>query len=79
MTLRSNEPEVAQDNVQRPGADCLIHHGDEPALVLEVYDMLEPGVEAIGARPNVIPNAQQHDESVVSFQRHKSLSRRDIR
>ena len=60
MTLRSNEPEVAQDNVQRPGADCRIHYGDEPALVLEVYDTLEPGVEAIGADLDLIANAQQH-------------------
>ena len=60
MTLRSNEPEVAQDNVQRPGADCLIHYGDESPPVLEVYDTLEPGVEAIGADLDLIANAQQH-------------------
>ena len=39
--LRSGR-QVAQDNVQRPGADGLVHHGDETALVLEVYDALEP-------------------------------------
>ena len=60
MALRLGELEVAEDDVQWAGADCLVHYGDEPTLVLEVYSALEPGVKTIGSRPNLIANAQQH-------------------
>jgi hypothetical protein len=50
---------ITEDDVQRAGADASVHDGDEPAPVLEVDDVLEPGVKAIGARLNLIANAQQ--------------------
>ena len=60
MASRWGELEAAQDDVQRPGADRLVHHGDEATPVLEVYNTLELGVKAIGSRPNLIAYAQQH-------------------
>jgi hypothetical protein len=57
------ELEVAEDDVQRAGADGLVHHGYKTAPVLEVYGAVEPGVEAIGAGLNMIANTQQHQTS----------------
>ena len=60
MPLCLGEREVAQDDVQRPGANGLVHHGYESAPVLEVYNAVKPGVKAIGAGLDLIADAQQH-------------------
>ena len=67
MALRLGELKVAEDDVQRAGADGLVHYGDESALVLEVYSTGEPGVKAIGSRSDLIADAEEHHELFRPF------------
>ena len=67
MALSLGELKGAEDDVHWTGADCLVHHSNESALVLEVYNAVEPGVKAIGAGLDLIANAAEHEKPVSPF------------